>query len=145
MQLAHTDAMSRDLTLTSTVGFHHPADFELFIPMPERESRKLLAACSLEKPEKYYSDDKIEASRIATRTYRLACFREQLEILIDSVPVEYIMKVSTNPHQNEPGLRLFFPNLSLDPGEHDLEIQHLAVKNDKKMKVDHIPFFYLPK
>ena len=124
---------------------HDPSALELFIPVPERESRKLFAACSEVAPKRGFSLNKLQASRQAFRAYRQACFQEQIIILLDGNPVDYVMKQYTNPHQNEPGLQYFFPGLQLEPGEHDLEIQHLAVDTDGNVKTDHIPFFYLPR
>lgn len=123
---------------------HSPADLRLFIPIPERESRKLLAACSEVAPERELAPDRIDASRRAFRTYYMNCYQEQLEIHLDSARVDYVMKVYNNPHRDEPGLLLFFPGLSLEPGEHLLEIRHLTVLDGDLMKTDRIPFFYLP-
>ncbi|MEL7250834.1 MAG: hypothetical protein AAFO03_20565 [Bacteroidota bacterium] len=120
------------------------SELRLFIPMPERASRNLFEACSAEKPKRELASDKIEATREAFRTYRMGCYAEQLEIRLDDAEVEYIMKSYSNPHRDEPGLMLFFPNLRLDSGEHELEIRHLAVLKDGKVKTDRIPFFYFP-
>lgn len=119
-------------------------ELELFIPMPERESRKLFNRCSGTKPERTFAPDELEAYFEATRQYRQDCFREQLRILLDDVTVDYILKAYRHPHAQEPGLRLFFPFLVLEPGEHNLTIEHLAVDNSGQPKVDRIPFFYLP-
>jgi hypothetical protein len=121
---------------------HHTADLKLFLPMPEREERKLFLACSETEPEGIEDRDQ---ARTARYNYRLTCFREQLEIEIDGLEItNYILKVYRHPHASEPGLQYFFPGLELTSGEHVLTIRHLAVAGEQ-VKVDHVPFIYLPK
>jgi hypothetical protein len=120
---------------------HSVADLTLFLPMPEREERRIFLACSEKEPSGI--DDRDEA-RLANQSYRLACFKEQLSVTIDDQPVEYIVKVYTHPHDREPGLQYFFPGLVLSTGEHQIVIRHLALKGEQE-KIDRIPFIYLPK
>jgi hypothetical protein len=140
-----TESADQELAFISpqipSMVIHSAADLTLFLPMPEREERKIFLACSEEEPSGI--DDRDEA-RLANYTYRLNCFKEQLSIAIDDQPVEYIVKVYTHPHDGEDGLQYFFPNLVLVPGEHQIVIRHLAIKGERE-KIDRIPFIYLPK
>ncbi len=138
----HDIAYIRPQIPSMTIG--SVGDLRLFIPLPERASKKLFEACSIEEPNLVFTGDERDASIKAIRDYRQTCFAEQMEILLDDSDVTYIMKSYTHPHQSEPGLLLFFPNLDLEPGEHHLEVRHLAVQNKEKVKTDRIPFFYFP-
>lgn len=120
---------------------HNTADLKLFLPMPEREERKLFLACSETEPVGI--EDRDEA-RTARYNYRLTCFREQLKIEMDGLAItNYILKVYRHPHASEPGLQYFFPEMELTSGEHVLTIRHLAVEGGQP-KVDHVPSIYSP-
>ena len=58
---------------------HAIGELTLFLPMPEREERKIFLACSEKEPDGI--DDQEEA-RSAHYNYRLACFKEQIKIEI---------------------------------------------------------------
>lgn len=123
---------------------HDPAELDLFLPLPERESRKLFQQCSGTKPERTFDTDKLQAYFEASRAYRTACFREQIKVEIDGAPVAYVIKSYDHPHGREPGLKLFFLNLTLEEGEHVLTVEHLSVDNEGTPRTDRIPFFYAP-
>ncbi|WP_367387926.1 hypothetical protein [Lewinella sp. LCG006] len=120
---------------------HSAAELTLFLPLPEREERKIFLRCSEKEPADM--EDRDEA-RNATYAYRLSCYKEQIKVAIDDQAVEYVVKVYIHPHDAEPGLQYFFPNLDLLPGEHQIIIQHLAIEGAQE-KTDRIPFIYLPK
>jgi hypothetical protein len=115
-------------------------EFQLFLPLPEREEGRILLLCSQTEPTGEADED---AARQALYAYYTACYQEQIRITIDSTKVAFVLKKYDHPHQQEPGLLYFFPGLNLTPGEHTLVIEHLAIK-EPQLKVDRIPFFYLP-
>lgn len=140
-----TESIDQELAFINpqipSMVIHSAADLTLFLPVPEREERKIFLACSEKEPSGI--DDR-KAARLARYNYRLACFKEQISIAIDDQPVEVIMKVYTHSHDSEPGLQYFFPGLELSTGEHQIVIRHLALKGEQE-KIDRVPFIYLPK
>lgn len=139
-QAATSDlAYIRPLLHSQTLRYN--SEFQLFLPMPNREEWRILEHCSLTEPDIDINDPSTSAAR---REYRLACFREQIDLFVDDQEVDYVVKMATHPHKNEPGLQYFFPNLKLEPGEHLLRIVHKAVPHRDGFKTDNVPFFYLP-
>lgn len=139
-QAATSDlAYIRPLLPSQTLRY--TSEFQLFLPMPNREEWRILERCSLTEPDIDPSDPSTSAAR---RDYLLACFREQIDLFVDEQKVDFVVKVATHPHKNEPGLQYFFPNLKLETGEHLLRIVHKAVPDGDGFKTDNVPFFYLP-
>lgn len=111
----------------------------LFLPLPERESFLIKSICQIPEIE----GDALDINIRERKRQRLVdCYRAHLELQIDDTPLtDYIVKLYSHPHANEPGLLYLFPNLSLTPGEHTLSITHHWAY-DKQPKLDRIPFFY---
>jgi hypothetical protein len=115
----------------------------LFVPLPKRELDILLAQCTQPEIERGDMDD---GAYRRQRTERfLGCADQYLDFSLNEQPLAPITyKVFYYPNQGEYGVKVFFENLAVAPGENVITITHGYRNEEDLPRVTYLPFRFLP-